>query len=629
MIEFQTNEKKASLLSAAAKSVKVLTKRLKLQSVRKDSDAKKLVVSTSFLPLFDFVKGARVVEEVLGQGAGMRVRLARADEPNTKAVYDRGYSNRAEREPLLDIRSQRKMREAFGESCEEVHIEFRKGEILITPVGAIVQDIRPVEAALALRADQNGLYSSICKVLDVVKQGKFARLSFNAAQFEDTAEFEYFTVQLRRIGYKLSKTDDGLMRAYFENVGVSELVQIDCDQIAFDKQGMREKAKQTMARVAELNVFGACTAGVDLYSARENGFKPLGALEFRPIEQRDMEALKDEFGRTVIDPVTGLTVKTGRLKNDKRESGLAVAAMNLPELTHLFNEDIFTFDIKRHADFFSNITFFHTSPCCVDFSSLKENEDKARAVENLATSKDMFQVIWELAKQYAFPTIMVENVTNYIRGKETAGLVLGRALEELGYKVYTHVVNGKNLNSYTERERVYITATLLDAPFQAPQAEKHTVNVWSDLVSKRTDELVHECSGYGMERVGRKNKLNLIEEGTAIAGCIPKAQGRANEALRIRVGEKFYFPEVPLLKAVNSIPESFNFDIVNKEVATEIVGNSIDFIAHGKFLSSIKAHIASYCKMAGVVLKSLEKKGAQVLPARSVAAAPCLQMSLF
>lgn len=109
------------------------TKQLKLQEC---SAGKKLVVSTNWLPLFGFEKDAKVIEELIGKGEGICVKLADENAQKAKKVYSREYKSRRNNplETMLDIRSQALIQEAFPDGTTMVHIVFEQGLITITPI---------------------------------------------------------------------------------------------------------------------------------------------------------------------------------------------------------------------------------------------------------------------------------------------------------------------------------------------------------------------------------------------------------------------------------------------------------------------------------------------------------------
>lgn len=115
----------------------VATKQLKLQNC---SAGRKLVISTNWLPLFDFEYGSKVVEELIAPNKGMRIRLANESDNKTKKVYKREYKSRKNNplktkiETQFDIRSQKLIDDAFPEETQMVHITFRKGVVEIKPI---------------------------------------------------------------------------------------------------------------------------------------------------------------------------------------------------------------------------------------------------------------------------------------------------------------------------------------------------------------------------------------------------------------------------------------------------------------------------------------------------------------
>lgn len=111
----------------------VATKQLQLQ---KCSAGRKLVISTNLLKLFGFNENENVTEELIGENKGIRIALATSSEQKQKKVYTRTYPSRKNNpiETMLDIRSQTLLNKAFPQDTEKVHIVFRQGEILITPI---------------------------------------------------------------------------------------------------------------------------------------------------------------------------------------------------------------------------------------------------------------------------------------------------------------------------------------------------------------------------------------------------------------------------------------------------------------------------------------------------------------
>ena len=66
----------------------IATKQLKLQSC---NAGKKLVVSTNWLPLFGFEANAKIKEELIGIGKGIRVSLLEANDTQGKKVQKSAF----------------------------------------------------------------------------------------------------------------------------------------------------------------------------------------------------------------------------------------------------------------------------------------------------------------------------------------------------------------------------------------------------------------------------------------------------------------------------------------------------------------------------------------------------------
>ncbi len=109
------------------------TKQLAIQAC---SAGRKLTVSTNWLPLFGFTQDVEVVEELIGEGRGIVVRLAGAGDIKKKKVYTRTYTARRNNplETQLDIRSQSLLDRAIPADTKNVHITFSHGKVTIRPI---------------------------------------------------------------------------------------------------------------------------------------------------------------------------------------------------------------------------------------------------------------------------------------------------------------------------------------------------------------------------------------------------------------------------------------------------------------------------------------------------------------
>lgn len=118
----------------------IATKALKLRTC---NGQKRATLSSNWLMLFGFDGTQKVVEESLGKGLGIRVRLANECDRKTKKVYVRHYKSRSanplnptkgRKERLIEISSQETLNESLGEDCWYVQVIFKQGVILFQPI---------------------------------------------------------------------------------------------------------------------------------------------------------------------------------------------------------------------------------------------------------------------------------------------------------------------------------------------------------------------------------------------------------------------------------------------------------------------------------------------------------------
>lgn len=195
----------------------IATKQLKLQSC---NAGKKLVVSTNWLPLFGFEANARVKEELIGIGKGIKVSLLEANDTQGKKVYTREYKSRKNNpiETMLDMRSQTLINQAFPEDTQTVHIQFTYGEILITPVSN-----RKATAIKQFKKSNNECFlacSSGVDALSMVKKG-----------FKIETLLEYRPNEKRD---KNDMTETGAINA-LANVEVKHLINEDIMNLDLEK----------------------------------------------------------------------------------------------------------------------------------------------------------------------------------------------------------------------------------------------------------------------------------------------------------------------------------------------------------------------------------------------------------
>jgi hypothetical protein len=262
----------SSKIIEAMSSVNITTKVLSLQRITKDNEALKLVLSSFWLNLFNFFENDKVVETAIAENKGFEIRHACTDDVGTKKVYGRNYKQRknSEREPLMDIRNQTKLKLALG-SATKVRIIFKMDLITVLPIFALEQIARPEALDISLPMD-NGLYYGVLSAVKIIKENLFTEFTIESDdKFIESRECLLLSIQVRRLGYKLNIID-GIISGRLGDKSVRKRHSLDASKktvtvrpILFDKMN-------------PLASTGVCTSGVDVTAAEDDGFSTLNEI---------------------------------------------------------------------------------------------------------------------------------------------------------------------------------------------------------------------------------------------------------------------------------------------------------------------------------------------------------------
>jgi hypothetical protein len=583
-------DKTSSKIIEAMSSVNLTTKVLKLQPIKKGNDDLKLVLSSFWLNLFNFFEHDKVVETPIAENQGFEVRHACSDDVNTKKVYGREYHSRksSEREPLMDIRNQTKLRLALG-SATRVRIIFKTDLITVLPIFALEHLARPEALDITLPKD-NGLYYGVLSAAKILKEHLFTEFTITSdKEFIQSREYVLLSVQLRRLGYTLN-VKDGIVSGRLGDKVIQQRHSIDVSKSKVTVSPLR------FNKLAPLSTTGICTSGVDIAAAEDDGFSTLNVLDYRPIEKRDLDS-----------------------KQDRSETGAICAAYNTKAVKSVFNECIYGIDIPLMRDLMRPTNFLSLSLQCSDYSSVKNEKDKVKAIDSLDTTIDMFVNALDIIEANNFATLLTENVANFSSSVEAKLYI--RRLEEIGYTVKSDVLSAEHYNGYTKRSRSYIFASKLPTDFSWPEKEVRTVNVWNDIVIPNIDEFRDVSHTGGIEtmlqgkalsesskdvsamtkaektKVRKFKSKNVIDANSHIAGSVIRSQAKqVAESLYAQVGDQYLFPNNKVLKAVMGIKESFDVSMFTGEAGSELIGQSVEVPMHHRISNSIKKHIMSYVK---------------------------------
>lgn len=580
-----TKSKVVTAVETALGNLEALTKRLKVMAVSKSSDKRKVVVSSKDLKVSGLPEGAKIVVEAI-KGIGIRVRPAMPGDTKVRTMSSRIYPNREGVEPVLDLRHQKDLNDAIGDA-KHVHVIFKKDQILIQPVYTHEQQAKDTAKGLSIninQKDENGLYSGIIEALNVIKAKKFAHVTIEADQeFRDSHEFTLFSIQLRRLGYNISPNDMNQLVAELKGVDKpDDIEQITVNPPVAVNAMNQQVINSTFDNKDPLSAFTVCTAGVDISALEADGFSNHMALDWRPHEKRD-------FKKSICK-------ETGEVKvtlTDKSDTGAISAAINGRNIKVLFNENIYEFDVDTVKGLFKPFNFLHLSLQCDDFSCLKNKKDRQKAIETLDTTTDMIFEALEMIEKSKVPTLMIENVRNFSNSIEAQ--LFETRLRALGYNVHKEVLTATDFDGMTNRQRCYLFASTLTSPFAFPEPVKQTRHAWNDVIEPNLDQLrdVSHCKSVvkGVET----GRIRTIKPGDAKAPTITKSQSRqTKDSFYVEIDGKFFMPTNEMLMKLMGFMEGFDISAFSSELATEIIGQSIEVPMHRKICQSVKQHISDY-----------------------------------
>lgn len=584
--------------------LQVVSKSLKIQRVSSSNSKRKLVISTNWLDYFQFSEGQKVTESVIGLGKGLTVKV----EPNgTKKVYGRDYHDRDYRETMMDIRHQSKINDALLDATN-AHIIFEVGCLTIMPIfnfECTPKDKPSIELNVPLELD-NGLYVGIIKAVSVIKAGNYAKINVTSDEaFQKSDEFVLLSLQLRRLGYQLSRLDANTLIAIHPHYDVhSNLSVVDLEDIEYE--GNRVSAN-AFNYDNPFNTFLALSSGVDAVSLEKSGFDIHSLLEWLPPEARDFKRKGN-----------GVVVHT-----DKTESGAVSCAINIKGLKNVFNENIFDFSLSRVAKYLPKTaySFLHISLECSDFSNAKSTQDKLAHIESLDSSRDMIFPLIDLLHSFDEPpmSLLIENVTNFFKSTELA--LLNVELTRMGYNVHSAILKASELNGYTNRQRCYVFSTALETEgedFSFPEPVMRNKNAWHDIIAPNLSELRDVTHTKSLQLAISGGRLRPVNQGDAVVPTIMRSQNRqVKDSVYIRIGDRYYMPSVKMLKQLMSIEPSFDTELFSIEAATQFIGQSVDVAMHQPILERIKEHISSFVKAIELRSDSTSKRYVGYPPAPS------------
>ncbi len=540
---------------SALKRLKLVTKRLKFQLIKKGEAQKKLVISTQVLSQMNYNKGDRLIEEVIGEGQGLRIRKASMGEKNDKIVYERSYTKSKRKETLLDIRNQSKIAMAFN-GAMEAHIKITPEEILVTPVFPLAKTSKQGASIKIPSLSENR--DAIISALDTLRANKItsALIEYPDSSFAGTQDCLLLKTQLRRDGFNINESSSS-MRVYLQGH----------ESLPTPYLPLVQPNKSTVPPDISLNfdTFVGMSGGVDGHCLEAEGFNVTSGLEMRPNEKRD--------------------------KTDKTELYALSLALNT-SMTSLFNENIYDANMSEIGKLTSGIMHANYSLSCTDFSSLKTIAARNSAIEELSTTRDMFIPLLSLIAHQQPITLSVENVPAFLKSDE-CDIFIAR-LERLGYKVTTRVLSSPRFGGLTTRTRLMMFATLLDAPFFEPEESTAKQTAWAALMEVGM-EGARDVTETKSVKLGKEvGRLRPMKEGATLSPVVTRSQlKQTKDSLYLSIGDRYYLPSIAQLKTLMRIPKSFDISAFTKDIQAEIIGQSVCMALHSAWGKAIKKHITN------------------------------------
>lgn len=316
-----------------------------------------------------------------------------------------------------------------------------------------------------------------------------------------------------------------------------------------------------------LAAFVAMTGGIDAHCLHAAGFDIDALLEYRPQEKRD--------------------------SRDLTEVNAMNALGNVP-VRVLFNEDISTVDmdtVREHLAGAPATSLLHISLQCDDFSCAKAQKFKDAALADLSTSRDLVYDALRLVETVRPAAVMVENVPAFANSAE--GQLLAIKLRKFGYHITTATLAGDRFGGLTGRRRHYLVASVFKGFAMPAEGPARTAPVWNDIAP-----LLAGCRDVSHTVSLRKGleggRARILDCESIVAPTVLKSQNRqTKDAVYVGMPDGSYrLPSGDMLRRLNGIPESVNLNNVAGDIASEIIGQSIEYPMHHAIAVALHAHLA-------------------------------------
>jgi len=317
-----------------------------------------------------------------------------------------------------------------------------------------------------------------------------------------------------------------------------------------------------------LTTFSMCSSGVDAAAAQSVGMDIVSALDWRPSEKRDHQ--------------------------DFTESGMLSFLANIKGIKHFFNEDIYDVSSKyiKHVTSKSPSNLLTVSLQCDDFTGVKNSKAKTDSLVDLSSTLDMCIPILNCIRELQFPMILMENVCQF--GSSDIGKLWDLHLRRMGYFTFSKNIDCRDHEGNSSRKRLFHFATSLPVPFEWPQeTQRSTVPFWDRYIKGNEERFRDVSHSKSIQKGKETGRLRIIDRIKPHSPTPLKSQLRMCKDSVVIEGQdgKILFPDEALLKDLMTIPQSFNLNVVTSTLASEIIGQAVDYKLYQEIIKSVKDHI--------------------------------------
>lgn len=312
-----------------------------------------------------------------------------------------------------------------------------------------------------------------------------------------------------------------------------------------------------------LEAFVAMTAGVDVALMEQEGFRVIGALDWRPHEARDI--------------------------TDKSETGALNAAVNSQHLKFLYNEDVFAAHWPTIRKQVGSVPVLHVSPQCDDFSPLKTHEARQASIENLTSTIDMVVPTLRGIEELEPAVVVVENVPGFLTS--AAGQIMCLQLRRMGYHVSADVLDAPAFGGLTTRRRAFIVASVFPG-FQFPAPTGRNTTPVFDLIRDLMPNLRDVSATSSLRKGLDGGRARLITSASVTSPTVTKSQPRvAKDSVFVKTDDgRYLFVDGPTSKRLMGL-ERVNTELVTTEIEAEIIGQSVEGPMHAALMRQVREHI--------------------------------------